>query len=360
MFDLVHTSHCGSRVSQRVSGKISLTHVIACLRVCCFLALSSFSLSLSRPYFLSHWLPVLCPAHQLPCGRNRRGIKPLHSRNEEYCPGAMHGPLTSYEPELLDNFDNSGTSAMIFQDESGDIGTEPSYLCDVELDDETIGKALSSPLIIQEREEPADLRQACPSHEESLLPAQSFFAHTSTGRPAYEPSSSQKRKSGRDMENERIRIPLERQKRANSRWSQNWDPEARTSSRVWYKKYPGINWNYWFSAKGNWSYYHKWWTMQARSITTSRTSIRKTRDLCEAHIKSSHEMEELKRVKELRVDEFSRTLLNSWPEFRNYKMKSIVWISREILTMLNQYAVDNATFPVNWRYFQLIVFLVEC
>ena len=40
------------------------------------------------PYFvfflsrasLSHCLLVLCPAHQLPCGRNRRGIKPLHSR----------------------------------------------------------------------------------------------------------------------------------------------------------------------------------------------------------------------------------------------------------------------------------------
>ena len=60
----------------------------------------------------------------------------------------------------------------------------------------------------------ANLIQAHHSHEESLLPAQSFFAHTSTGRPVYEPSSdlSQKRKSGRDLENERIRILLERQK----------------------------------------------------------------------------------------------------------------------------------------------------
>ena len=39
-----------------------------------------FFLSLSRLYFLSHCLPVHCPAHQLPCGRNRRGIEPLHSR----------------------------------------------------------------------------------------------------------------------------------------------------------------------------------------------------------------------------------------------------------------------------------------
>ena len=36
--------------------------------------------------------------------------------------------------------------------------------------------------------------------------------HTSTGRPVYEPSLSQKRKSGHDLENERIRILLERQK----------------------------------------------------------------------------------------------------------------------------------------------------
>ena len=81
-------------------------------------------------------------------------------------------------------------------------------------DDELAGKALSSPLFIQEREERANLRQTYHSHEESLLPAQSFFTRTSTERPVYEPSSdlSQKRKSSRDLENERIRILLERQK----------------------------------------------------------------------------------------------------------------------------------------------------
>ena len=49
-------------------------------------------------------------------------------------------------------------------------------LCDAELDDETIGKAPSSPLFNQERGESADRRQAYHSNEESLLPAQSFFA----------------------------------------------------------------------------------------------------------------------------------------------------------------------------------------
>ena len=100
---------------------------------------------------------------------------------------AMHNPLTSYEPNQLDNqldnFDCSETSAAIFQDESVDIDIEPSYSCDAELDDEIIGKALSSPLFTQEREEPANLRQAYHSHEDSLLPAQSFSTRTSTGDP---------------------------------------------------------------------------------------------------------------------------------------------------------------------------------
>ena len=92
----------------------------------------------------------------------------------------------------------------------------PSYLCDAELDDETIGRALSSPLFIQEREEPADRRQAYHSYEESLLPAQSLsVCHGRTGRPVHELSSLSSRsreKPSRDSENERIRILLERQK----------------------------------------------------------------------------------------------------------------------------------------------------
>ena len=137
---------------------------------------------------------------------------PGHPQNEYYCLVAIYNPLTGYEPELLDDFHFSETTEIIFRDESIDTDTEPSYSCDAELDDETIGKALSSPLFIQERKEPANRRQAYHSHEESLLPAQSFVAHTSTGRPVCELSSHQKRKSSREMENERIRILLERQK----------------------------------------------------------------------------------------------------------------------------------------------------
>ena len=143
---------------------------------------------------------------------------PARTHNEEYCPVAIYHPLTGCEPDQLDNFDYSETFAAIVQNESVDIDTEPSYSCDAELEHELIGKVLSSPLFIQEREEPANLRQTYHSHEESLLPAQSFFTRTSTGRPMYEPSSESphKRKSSRDLENERIQILLGRQKRANS------------------------------------------------------------------------------------------------------------------------------------------------
>ena len=46
-----------------------------------------------------------------------------------------------------------------------------------------------------------------------------------------------------------------------------------------------------------------------RSSTTSRKLLEQNRDLREAHIKNVHEKEELKRVQELRIDEFSRRRL---------------------------------------------------
>ena len=62
--------------------------------------------------------------------------------NEEYCTLAIYHPPTGFEPNVLDDFHYSETTEMIFKEESGDMDSEPSYLCDAELDDETIGKAL--------------------------------------------------------------------------------------------------------------------------------------------------------------------------------------------------------------------------
>ena len=92
----------------------------------------------------------------------------------------------------------------------------PLYLHDAELSDETIGRAVSSPLFIQEREDPAGRGHAYHSFEESLLSSQSLsVGHVSTGRPVEFSwlSSCSRDKPSRVSENEQIRILLERQKK---------------------------------------------------------------------------------------------------------------------------------------------------
>ena len=168
--------------------------IVRSLSVSSCLSFSCFSLLFTSSLFY--------PTCTLTCTPSSLSTAPREttaalSPSEEYCTLAIYHPRTGYEPNVLDDFL---------------LDTKPSYLCDAELDEETIRKALSSPLFIQEREEPVDRRQAYHSHEESFLSAQSFFAHARTGRPVHELSSCQKRKSSREMENERIRILLERQK----------------------------------------------------------------------------------------------------------------------------------------------------
>ena len=147
------------KVSQRVSDKITHAHVITCLSVRCLFLFCLLALPLALLLSLS------LSTCSLSCSSTSMSSKPPRNKttalthNEECCPVAIHNPFAGYEPNLLDNFDYSETSPAILQDESGDIDTEPSYSCDAELDDEINGKALSSPLLIQEREEPANLRQ---------------------------------------------------------------------------------------------------------------------------------------------------------------------------------------------------------
>ena len=92
--------------SQRVSDKI-ITHMFE--RSLLVLVLSSSSLSRASTTFLSHCLLVLCPAHQLPCRRNRRGLKPVHSRTGRSV-GETHSltyALHFYQPLLLCDAMNS-------------------------------------------------------------------------------------------------------------------------------------------------------------------------------------------------------------------------------------------------------------
>ena len=172
-------------VARRVCIKHVHPHVITCLSVCCFPCFCLLPLSLVTLRSLSLLL-VLYSKLQLTTMSSPPSMKPkAHWPNEEYSSVAVYNPLTGYEPNQLDGFDCSEASAAIFQDESVGIDTELAYSCDAELDDELIEKALSSPLFIQEREEPANVRQTYHSHEESLLPAQSFFTRTSTGKPVH-------------------------------------------------------------------------------------------------------------------------------------------------------------------------------
>ena len=147
---------------------------------------------------------------------DRFGAKPLcASANEESGPLVNNAPLTDYEPNLFDGYHYSETTEIFLQEQSSD--TMPSYLHDAELSDETIGRALSSPLFTQEREYDASRRRAYHSFEESLLPSQSLsVCHVRTWRPVHELSSlsSCREKPSREMENEQIRILLERQKKS--------------------------------------------------------------------------------------------------------------------------------------------------
>ena len=97
------------------------------------------------------------------------------------------------------------------------------------------------------------------------------------------------------------------------------------------------------------------------------------RDLRETRIKSLHEMEELKSVQELRIEEFSRRILienqDTVNEFtaRIQELQNEVFCMNDsrdfkdaVLRMPSQYAVDHPTFPGNGRYFHLIVIQEDC
>ena len=150
-----------------------------------------------------------------------------------------------------------------------------------------------------QREEPANLRQAYHSHEESLLPAQSFFTRTSTGetrtRTQFGPKTKIKSRNGKTKESgfslkdKKSKFLLKSDLRSRST---NFKPSLIKRS---IQELIGI-------------------------IDSQRLEIDHTiplqeeqpepnRDLRETRIKSLHEMEELKRVQELRIDEFSRRRL---------------------------------------------------
>ena len=256
---------------------------------------------------------MLCPEPFLPLWTTSRQLTTGTPPTEEAGLLAEFTPLTGYEPKLLDDFHYSETTEIIFQEQSGDKDAVPSYLCDADFDDETIGKALSTPLFIQEREEPADRRQAYQSYKESLLPPQSFsVCHSRTGRLVHELSSlssCSREKPSREMENETIRILFERQKDqilADFR-AENQKHEFQVDSdRRSVQELNGII------------------ESQRREIGHALAGdeqrrrdqqlihqqlLKQNRDLLEAHEKSINEMEELKRFQGSTFETISRRKL---------------------------------------------------
>ena len=117
--------------------------------------------------------------------------------------------LTVYEPN---DYHISEATEPHIQESSGENGSPNDF----DYDDVTIGKALSSPLLTQEREEDTCRRRAYHSQDEGLSSSQSSSVGHRTERPVVEQFDSQisnvRENPRRSSENGQIRILLERQR----------------------------------------------------------------------------------------------------------------------------------------------------
>ena len=234
------------------------------------------------------------------------------SSNEELGTLADNNPLTGYEPNVLDNYHISETTEIFIQESSSD--SRPSNLHDLEIDDSTIGRALSSPLFTQEREDPASRGQAYHSPNESLLSSQSLsVGHVRTGRLVSDdfgsPVSNVRENRCRDSENEQIRILLERQQEqilADYRAEiQKHEFQADYDRRNIQKLNEVIQ-----SQRVEICYAHQGDEQHRRDQQLLHVQLlEQNRDLREVHETSLNEMEELKRFQGSPFDTISRRKL---------------------------------------------------
>ena len=233
------------------------------------------------------------------------------SPNEESGHLANNAPLTGYEPNFFDDFHYSETTEIFLQEKPSD--TVPSYLHDAEINDDTICRVLSSPLFTQEREEPANQRQAYHSLEESMLPSQSLsVCLVRTVRPVHELSSlgsSIRENPSRDSENEQIRILLERQKEqilADCRAEVQKHEFQADYGRRSIQELNGII----ESQRSEINHGHAGDEQLRRDQQLLHEQLlEQNRYVREAHMKSLNEMEELKRFQGSTFDGFSRRKL---------------------------------------------------
>ena len=182
------------------------TCVILMRSYCVLLNSLRLSLLLCAFHLLSDLPPdlhLLLPCGgQVPCALSRMRTLGTLAEND---------PLTDYEPNDLHI---SETTEPYIQESSND--SRPSNLHDLDVDDFTIGRALSSPLFTQEREDDASRRRAQHSLDESSLSSQSLsVGKVITWRRVDEFDSlisNVRENPCRDSGDEQIRILLERQK----------------------------------------------------------------------------------------------------------------------------------------------------
>ena len=130
--------------------------------------------------------------------------------NEDLGTLAEYDPLTGYEPN---DYHITEATEPYIQESSVENGSPNDF----EYDDVTIGKALSSPLFTQEREDDACRRRDYHSQDERLASSvSSSVSHDRTGRPCVKPFDSQissvREIPSHSSESEQIRILLERQR----------------------------------------------------------------------------------------------------------------------------------------------------
>ena len=235
------------------------------------------------------------------------------SANEGLGTLAENDPLTSYEPNFIDNYHISETTDMFIQGSSSD--TRPSNLHDLEFDDYTIGRVLSSPLF-QKREDPASRRQVYHSLDESLLSSQSSsVGHVRTGRLVFDGFGSlisNVRENPRcNSESEQIRILLERQKSKISLFNEQRLKD--TSSRPIMTEEVSKRLNEVIeSQRGEIYRAHQGDEQYRRDQQLVHEQLsEQNRDLRKALDRSLNEMEELKRFQGSTFDEFSRRLIEN-------------------------------------------------
>ena len=292
------------------------------------------------------------------------------SANKESDSLVNSSPLTGYEPKFFDEYHFSETTEILIQESSSD--TRPSNLHDLEISDYTIGRALSSPLFTQEREEPAGRRQAHHSLEESLLSSQSLsVGHVRTGRPVDEFGSlisNVRENPCRDSENEQIRILLERQKDqilADCRAEIQKHEFQADYDRRSIQKLNGVV----ESQRGeNNRALEGDEKLRRDQQLLHEQLLEQNWDLREARMKSLNEVEELKRFQGSTFDTSSMrkliedrdTILELTAKIQELQNEVNCMNDSRDFKMLNQYAVDNTTLPVNQRFSHLFKILAEC